>query len=141
MAAGPRSEITLIAVVAVIAGLARSLLWVRIYWIGARVLRMHRETDDPVALASQLASPLQNLTRHLVLSAILDVLTLPAIFLMDTFFPFTLSSWQLGLVQMAILLFPQVFGLAALVLAYLTHQYGQWMKERGTMHQELALTI
>ncbi|HUU01245.1 MAG TPA: hypothetical protein VM425_07405 [Myxococcota bacterium] len=66
---------------------------------------------------------------------------LPAIFLMDEFFPFTVSSWQLGLVDLGLLLFPQAFGLAALILAYLTHQYGQLMKERGQMKKDLERTI
>ena len=74
-------------------------------------------------------------------SCILDVLLLPAIFLMDVFFPFTLSSMHLGLVQVATLLIPQAFGLSALILAYLAHQYGGLLRERGQMKKDLELTI
>jgi hypothetical protein len=37
--------------------------------------------------------------------------------------------------------FPQAFGFAALILAFLTHQYGQLLKESGRMKNELELTI
>lgn len=141
MAPGIRYDFTVIAGLAVAAALFRSVLWVRIYWVGAKVLKAHRDARDAAAVSTPLTRPLQSLTRMLVTSAALDVLFLPAIFLMDTFFPFTLASWQLGLVQMAVLMFPQVFGVAALVLAYLANQYGQWMKERDVMKKELELTI
>ena len=132
---------TLLASVAVAAALIRSYLWIRIYWNGSRVLATLRTDDDSIGIPKRLVPILGRLTRLLVASCVLDVLLLPAIYLMDAFFPFTVASWQLGLVETARLLFPQAFGLAALVLAYLTHQYGQLMEERGQMKQDLELTI
>ena len=133
--------ITILGAAAVTAGLARSSLWIRIYWNGAKVLSPLRTNGESAELSDRLVPILKKLTRLLVASCILDVLLLPAIFLMDVFFPFTVSSLQLGLVQLASLLFPQAFGLAALILAYLTHQYGQLMKERCQMKKDLELTI
>jgi hypothetical protein len=60
---------------------------------------------------------------------------------MDEFFPFQMSSVQLGMVQLATLLIPQAFGLTALILAYLAHQYGRLAKERCEMKTDLELTI
>ncbi len=39
------------------------------------------------------------------------------------------------------MIFPQAFGFAALILAFLTHQYGQLFKERSRLKNELELTI
>ena len=133
--------ITVLGVMAVTAGLVRSALWIRIYWNGARVLSSLRASGESTELPERLVPVLGTLSRLLVASCILDVLLLPAIFLMDVFFPFKLSSMHLGLVQLATLLIPQAFGMAALILAYLTHQYGQLMKERVQMKKDLELTI
>jgi hypothetical protein len=38
-------------------------------------------------------------------------------------------------------LYPQAFGLAALVLAYLIHQYGRLTKERCQMKKDIELTV
>ena len=92
-------------------------------------------------LFKRLAPILKTLTRLLVASCILDFIYLPAIFLMDMFFPFRMPSWLLGLVDSAILIFPQAFGLAALILAYLTHQYGKLIQERCQMKEDFELTI
>lgn len=138
---GLSNGITVLVAVAVTAALVRSCLWIGIYWYGAKVLSTLRTTEESRDPADRLVPILGTLTRLLVASCILDVLLLPAIFLMDVFFPFTLSSWQLGLVQLGCLLFPQAFGLAALILAYLAHHYGKLMKERGQMQKELELTI
>jgi hypothetical protein len=137
----PSTGITVLAVLAVAAGLARSFLWIWIYWNGARVvsvLRVHAESNE---LADRLRPLLGRLTRLLVASCALDFLLLPAIFLMDVFFPFALSSVQLGMVQLACLLIPEAFGLTALILAYLIHQYGRLVQERCQMRKELELTI
>jgi len=132
---------TILAIMAVAAVLIRSCLWVKIYWTGAKILSTLRTDGESTGLSDQLVPILKTLTRLLIASCILDVLFIPAIFLMDEFFPFTISSWQLGLVDLGLLMFPQAFGLAALILAYLTHQYGQLMKERGQMKKDLELTI
>ncbi len=71
----------------------------------------------------------------------LDFLFLPAFFLSDAFLPFSVSGWRLGAVELARLLLPQAFGFAALILAFLTHQYGILLKERSLMKAELDLTI
>ena len=141
MTGGPSTGIVVLGIVAVTAGLCRSALWIRIYWNGAKLLSTLRKSGESTELSDRLVPILNALTRWLVASCILDVLLLPAIFLMDVFFPFQLSSVHLGLVQLASLLLPQTFGLAALVLAYLTHQYGQVVKERCQMKAELELTI
>jgi hypothetical protein len=133
--------ITILAILAVTAGLVRSFLWIWIYWNGARVLSILRVSGESTELPERLVPTLRTLTRLLVISCILDVLLLPAIFLMDVFFPFTISSMHLGLVQLATLLIPQAFGLSALVLAYLAHQYGRLLTERCHMKKDLELTI
>ncbi len=137
---GIPTGITLLGAFALAAALGRSALWVRIYRNGAGAvdaLGSEEDAAEPVVLTAILG----RLARLLVTSCILDVLLLPAIFLMDVFFPFTLSSVQLGLIQVASMLLPQAFGLAALILAYLAHQYGQLIRERCRMKSELELTI
>lgn len=141
MKGAPATGITVLVVLAVAAALTRSCLWVRIYLNGARFASTVRSLGESALLPDRLVPILGSLTRLLIASCILDVLLLPAIFLMDVFFPFTLSSVHLGMVQLASILFPQAFGLAALILAYLTHQYGQLLKERFQMKQDLELTI
>ena len=133
--------IAVLGIAAVTAGLVRSALWIRIYWSGARVLSTLRKTGESTDLADRLVPVLRTLTRLLTASCILDFLLLPGIFLMDVFFPFTLSSVHLGFVQLATLLIPQAFGLTALALAYVAHQYGQLVKERCQMKTDLELTI
>jgi hypothetical protein len=132
---------TALGAVAVAAGLTRSFLWILIYWNGAKVVSTLRADGESTELPDRLLPILGKLTRLLIACCVLDVLLLPAIFLMDAFFPFTLSSVHLGMVQVASLLIPQVFGLGALILAYLAHQYGQLVKERCRMKKELELTI
>ncbi len=137
----PSTGVTILGILAVTAALVRSVLWIRIYWNGAEVMSTLRKHGESTELPDRMVPILTTLTRLLVTSCILDILLLPAIFLMDTFFPFKISSVQLGLVQLAILLLPQAFGLAALILAYLAHQYGRLMKERCQMKEELELTV
>ncbi|MDD5309119.1 MAG: hypothetical protein PHU25_17540 [Deltaproteobacteria bacterium] len=137
----PSTGIVVLVCAAVAAGLARSTLWVRIYWTGAKVASTLRSHGEKAELPDLLVPLLARLTRLLVASCVLDVLLLPSIFLMDAFFPFTLSSVHLGMIQLASMLLPQAFGLAALILAYLTHQYGQLMRERCRMKTDLELTI
>ena len=141
MAVKPSTGITALASASVVAGLARSTLWVRIYWTGSRVVATLRSHEGSAELPDRLLPILGVLTRLLIASCVLDVLLLPEIFLMDAFFPFTLSSVHLGLIQLASMLLPQAFGLAALILAYLTHQYGQLVRERCQMKTDLELTI
>jgi len=137
----PSTGITILGILAVTAALVRSFLWIRIYWNGAKVLATFRAGGESTELPERLVPVLGTLTRLLVASCVLDVLLLPAIFLMDVFFPFAISSVQLGLVLLATLLIPQAFGLSALALAYLAHQYGQLVKERCHLKKELELTI
>jgi hypothetical protein len=137
LAAGVTSFVSL----AVILILVRSCLWIWIYRHGARVFfLLHREGDSPT-LPDHLAPPLKALTRLLVVSCILDICFLPVIFLSDRLLPFPLSGLWLGLVDLAILLLPQSFGIGALILAFLTHKYGQILQERSQMKEEIALTI
>jgi hypothetical protein len=143
----PRVRDTLPAGVTIFAGLAgflvlvRSCLWIRIYWSGAKafsILRLEGESPDS---ADRLAPVLTTLTRLLVVSCILDLFFVPVIFLSDVLLPFSVSEWWIGSVYLTILLFPQAFGIAALILAFLTHQYGQLLRERSQMKEEIELTI
>jgi hypothetical protein len=131
----------LLVLAAVLLGLLRSYVWIRIYWNGAIGLSVIRGAAASPELTDRLVPILTTLTRLLVTSCVLDFLFLPAYFLADVFFPFQLAGWRLGTVELARVLFPQAFGLAALVLAFLTHQYGQLLMERSRMQHELDLTI
>jgi hypothetical protein len=81
------------------------------------------------------------LTRLLIVSCILDLFFVPVIFQSNVLLPFPVSGLCLGLVDLSILLFPQAFGIAALILAFLTRQYGQLLRERSQMKEEIDLTI
>ena len=133
--------VTILVGLAVASVLVRSCIWIRIYWFGAKafsLLRGERESPD---LADHLAPVLTTLSRLLVMSCILDLFFVPFIFLGDVLRPFAVSWWGLGLVDLSILLFPQAFGVAALILAFLTHQYAQLLRERSQMKEEIELTI
>ena len=130
-----------IVCLALVFGFARAFVWIRIYWSGAHSLSILRGDGDSPTLADRLAPLLRRLTRLLVASCVLDLLFLPAYFLSDTFRPFDLSGWRLGAMELVRLLFPQAFGVAALILSYLTSQYGQLLRERGELRRELELTI
>jgi hypothetical protein len=132
--------IALLGALAVAAALGRSALWIGIYRNGAGAVGA-LGSDGEAAEPEKLTGILDRLAKMLVTSCILDVLLLPAIFLMDVFFPFTLSSVHLGLIMLAAMLLPQAFGLAALLLAYLARQYGRLVGERCRMKSELDLTI
>ncbi len=136
----PSSTVMVIGL-AMLMGFARSVVWITIYWRGSTVFHLLRTEAESPALADRVAPALGWLTRLLVASCVLDVLFLPAYFASDIFLPFSVSGWRLGLVETARLLFPQVFGIGALILAYLTHQYGQLLAERGHLKTELELTI
>ncbi len=127
--------------VALALGFFRAFVWIRVYWNGARALTFLRTRAEEPDLADCLSPVLANLTRLLVVSCILDFLFLPAFFLTDTLLPFTVSGWRLGAVELARLLFPQAFGLAALILAFLTHQYRLLLQDRGRLREEVELTI
>jgi hypothetical protein len=130
-----------ITALAMVAGFVRSAVWAAIYWHGSRVFRLLRTDGSEVTLAERVLPVLTNLTRLLVASCVLDVLFLPAYFASDAFLPFSVSGWRLGVVEVARVLFPQVFGIGALILAYLTHQYGRLLAQRGRLQSELELTI
>jgi len=126
---------------AVALGSVRSVLWIAIYWRGGKTLSLIRTEGGRPDLGEKLSPILSSLTKLLVASCILDIFFLPAYFLSDHVLPFSVSGWRLGFVEVARIIFPQAFGFAALILAFLTHQYGQMLKEQGRMQQELDLTI
>jgi len=126
---------------ALLAGFIRSGVWILIYWNGARALRVLRNPGDSARLLPTLAPILRLLTRLLVLSCLLDVVFLPAYFWNEVTLPVWFSGWRLGLVELARVLFPQAIGMAALILAFLTHQYGQLLAERVELKSELELTV
>ena len=132
---------TALLCLALVLGFLRAFVWIRIYWSGAGALSILRTEDESPELADRLGPVLATLTRLLVLSCILDFLFLPAYFLADTFLPFAVSGWRLGAVELARLLFPQAFGFAALILAFLTHQFGQFLRDRSRLREEIELTI
>ena len=132
---------TLFVGTAVVLALVRSCLWIRIYWSGAGALSILRLEGESSGLADRLAPVLLTLTRLLIVSCILDVFFVPVIFLSDKLLPFSVSGWCLGLVDLSILLFPQAFGVGALILAFLMHQYGQFLRECSQMKEEIDLTI
>jgi hypothetical protein len=133
--------VTRIVGLAVVLILIRSCLWIRIYWSGGRAFSiLYREGDSP-KLADLLTPVLKTLTRLLVVSCILDVCFVPVIVLSDRLLPLSVSGFWLGAVDLSILLFPQAFGIGALILAFLAHQYGQLLRERSHMKEEIELTI
>ena len=137
---GIPAGIALLGALVVAACLARSALWVAIYRRGAGAVAALGAGGE-AAQPEELVRILDGLAKLLVTSCILDVMLLPAIFLMDVFAPFELSSVHLGLIMVAAMLLPQAFGLAALLLAYLARQYGLLIGERCRMKSELDLTI
>jgi len=138
----PLSSVTVaLLTTAVVMGIARSLVWIRIYWDGSRAFSMIRSKTESPDLAETLGPVLANLTRLLIASFVLDCLFLPAYFLSDVVFPFPIAGWRLGAVEAARILFPQAFGAGALILAFLTHQYGSLVRDRARMQHELNLTI
>jgi len=133
------SAVTHAACVLLAIGFLRGFVWVRIYWNGAKGLGIMRAERGPQRLAELLAPVLDSLTWMLVLSCVLDFLFLPAYFLIDAFFRgFGVSGAQF---ETARLLFPQAFGLAALILAFLTRQFGELLRERSQLQEELELTV
>jgi hypothetical protein len=126
---------------AVVMGFTRSFVWIKIYWDGSKAFSLLRTVGDSSEAGDRLGPVLASLTRLLVTSCILDLLFLPAYFLSGAVLPFPIAGWRLGMVEIARILFPQAFGIAALILAFLTHQYGQLVRERSRMQTELELTI
>ena len=133
--------VTLFVGLAVVLVLVRSCLWIRIYWSGAGALYILRPERESSSRVDRLIPVLRILTRLFVVSCILDLFFVPVIFLSDILLPFSVSGLWLGLVDLAIILFPQAFGIAALILAFLTHQFGLLLRERSRMKEEIELTI
>ncbi len=133
--------VTILVGLAVFSVLVRSCIWIRIYWSGARAFSLLRGEGESPDLADHLAPILMTLSRLLVMSCILDLFFVPVIFLSDVLHPFAVSWLWLGVLDLSILLFPQAFGIAALILAFLTYQYAQLLRERGQMKEEIGLTI
>ena len=77
----------------------------------------------------------------LVVSFILDIFFVPVIFLSDVLLPYRLSGQWLCAVYLSIIFLPQAFGIGALILAFLTHQYAQLLKERKELKEEIELTV
>lgn len=139
---GPIAPSTVMIVgLATFMGMVRSVVWITIYWRGSTVFKLLRTEAESPILADRVTPVLSSLTRLLVASCVLDLLFLPAYFASDVFLPFSVSGWRLGLVETGRLLFPQVFGIGAIILAYLTHQFAQLLAERGRLKTELELTI
>ena len=143
---GPGGEpispaVTIVLFAAVIMGFTRSFVWIKIYWDGSKALSLVKSERDSGDKADRMTPVLSSLTRLLIASCVLDVLFLPAYFLSGAVLPFPLAGWRLGAVEVARVVLPQAFGFAALILAFLTHQYGQLLKESGRMKNELELTI
>jgi hypothetical protein len=133
--------VALFVVLAVVLMLVRSGFWIRIYWSGAKALSILRREGESKDLAGRLAPVLMTLTRLLVVSCILGLFFVPVIFLIDVLLPFPVSGVWLGAVYLSIILLPQAFGIGALILAFLTHQYAQLLKERSRLKEEIELTI
>jgi hypothetical protein len=133
--------VTIFVGLAAVSVLVRSCLWIRIYWSGASAFSILRREVESPDMADRLAPVLMTLTRLLVVSCILDLFFVPALFLSDVLRQFPVSWWWLGSVYLSILLFPQAFGIAALILAFLTRQYAQLLRERSQMKEEIELTI
>jgi hypothetical protein len=133
--------VTLFIVLAIVLLLGRSGFWVRIYWFGAKAISILRREGESKDLANSLAPVLMTLTRLLVVSCILDLFFVPVIFLIDKLLPFPVSGQWLGAVYLSIIFLPQAFGIGALILAFLTRQYAQLLKERSQMKEEIELTI
>jgi hypothetical protein len=137
----PSAGVTRFVGLAVVLILVRSCLWIRIYWSGARVFSILNREGESSKLADLLVPNLKTLTRLLVVSCILDLCFVPVIFLSDSLLPFSVSGLWLGIVDLSLLLFPQAFGIGALILAFLAQQYGQLLREHSQMKEEIELTI
>jgi len=135
------SGVTCFAGLAVVLVLIRSSLWIRIYWSGARAFSILYRDGESTKLTNHLAPVLRTLTRLLVVSCILDLCFAPVIFLSDRLLLSSVSGLWLGAVDLSLLLFPQAFGIGALILAFLAHQYGQLLRERSQIKEEIELTI
>ena len=135
------TAVTVVLFVAVVMGFTRSFVWIKIYWNGSKALSLLQTEGSSPGVADRLAPVLASLTRLLVVTCLLDILFLPAYFLSGAVLPFPIAGWRLGVVEVARVVFPQAFGFAALILAFLTHQYGQLVAESGRMKNELELTI
>ena len=140
-AGGLSATTTLVLAVATAMGFGRSVVWIKIYWDGSKALRLLRSELTTPHQHEALVSVLKNLTSLLIASCVLDVLFLPAYFLSDVVLPFPIAGWRLGVVELARIVFPQAFGVAALILAFLTHQTRCLVDERRRMKRELDLTI
>lgn len=135
------TAVTGFIIIAVVLNFVRSGIWILIYRSGAQAFSiLHHESESP-QMADSLIPILRTLTRFLVVSCFLELCFVPIIFMSDSLLPFPISGLWLGIVDLALILFPQAYGIGALVLAFLTHQYGQLLKERSQMKEDLELTI
>ena len=132
--------VTFFIVLAVVLVLVRSGFWIRIYWSGANAISILRLEGESKELPDRLLPVLMTLKHLLVVSFILDIFFVPVIFLSDVLLPFRVSGLWLGAVYLSVIFLPQAFGIGALILAFLTHQYAQLLKERKEMKEEIELT-
>lgn len=133
--------VTRFVVFAVVLTLIHSGLWIRIYSFGAKTFSLLSREGESQSIADRLAPVLKTLRQLLVVSCFLDLGFVPALFLSGSFMAFPVSGLWLGFVYLTILLFPQAFGVAALILAFLARQYEQMLRERSQMKEEIELTI
>jgi len=133
--------VTLFIVLAIVLVLVRSGFWIRIYWSGAKAISILRREGESKELPDILLPVLMTLKHLLVVSFILDIFFVPVIFLSDVLLPYRLSGQWLGAVYLSIIFLPQAFGIGALILAFLTHQYAQLLKERKELKEEIELTV
>lgn len=133
--------ITIFVAIAIAFILIRSCLWIWIYFYGSNAFSILQREEDLPKMAVHLTAVLRTLTRLLIVSCILDLCFVPVIFMSDRLLPFSISGLWLGIIDLSLLLFPQGFGIGALILAFLAHQYGLILKERNQMKEEIELTI
>lgn len=128
-------------IIAVFLILVRSCLWIRIYWSGSQAFSiLHNDSESP-QMTESLIPILRTLTRLLVVSCTMELCFVPIIFMSDRLLPFPITGLWLGIIDLSLILFPQAFGIGAIVLAFLTHQYGHLLKERSQMKEDIELTI
>jgi hypothetical protein len=133
--------ITSFIIITVFLILIRSCIWIWIYFFGARAFSILYHQDEAPQIFDGLISKLRTLTKLLVISCITELCFVPIIFMSDKLLPFSITGLWLGIIDLSLIFFPQAFGISAIILAFLTHQYGSLLKERSQMREDLELTI
>lgn len=133
--------ITSFIIITVFLILIRSCIWIWIYWFGAKAFSILYHQDESPQIFDGLIPKLRTLTKLLVVSCILEVCFVPIIFMSDRLLTFPITGLWLGIIDLTLIFFPQAFGVSAIILAFLTHQYGKLLKERSQMREDFELTI